>query len=319
MDLTRRRIRRRTDHWRLLRSSLLRSSLLLGLLAVCWSSFGCSELRGRRKIREGNQLYREGRFGDAVAAYRVAERLIPGFWLLWLNEGLTCRQMMIPGAKSAENDDAVTCALNAFANMKRLRPADARGDQLYVQTLFDADRFSELAAMYQARLRANPGDRSALNELILTYTRWNRPQDALLWTERRAVVEPHNPEAQYSVGVLIWSQLFQNGGGPDMAAFDPRSGSDAAAAKIAPAPGLGDILGNERVRLADLGIAYLTRALAERPKYRDAMVYLSLLYRQKSFAFFKDPTAWQACVDAAERWRHDAEHDLEKEGAGRSP
>jgi tetratricopeptide (TPR) repeat protein len=309
MDLMRRRIRRRTNRW----------SLALGFLVLCSSSFGCSELRGRRKIREGNQLYREGRFGDAVAAYRVAERLIPGFWLLWLNEGLTCRQMMIPGSRSAENDGAVTCALHAFANMKRLRPADARGDQLYVQTLFDADRFSELAAMYQARLRVNPGDRSALNELILTYTRWNRPQDALLWTERRAVLEPHNAEAQYSVGVLIWSQLFQKGGGPEMAAFDPRPGSDGAAAKIPPAPGLGDILGSERLRLADLGIAYLTKALAERPRYRDAMVYLSLLYRQKSFAFFKEPAAWQACIDAAERWRHDAEHDLEKEGAGRSP
>jgi hypothetical protein len=37
------------------------------------------------------------------------------------------------------------------------------------------------------------------------------------------------------------------------------------------------------------------------------MVYLNLLYRQRSFAFFHDPAAWQTNVDAAEKWRRESE------------
>ena len=36
---------------------------------------GCTELRGRRRIREGNRLYREGRYAAALEQYRMAETL----------------------------------------------------------------------------------------------------------------------------------------------------------------------------------------------------------------------------------------------------
>ena len=75
---------------------------------------GCTELRGRRSVREGNRLYREGRYQEAVAVYEQAESLIPNFWLLWLNKGLTCRQLMIPGSRQSANQQAANCALAAF-------------------------------------------------------------------------------------------------------------------------------------------------------------------------------------------------------------
>lgn len=36
------------------------------------------------------------------------------------------------------------------------------------------------------------------------------------------------------------------------------------------------------------------------------MTYLALLWRQKSFAFFKDPIAWQGAVDEADNWQQRA-------------
>ncbi len=305
---------------------------LCALLAVATTfGAGCSELRGRHRVREGNQLYREGKLAEAVRAFQAAEALVPGFWLLWFNEGLACRQMMVPGSRTTVNDMATSCALRAFDRLRQLRPSDPRGDQMYVQTLFDADRFAELAALYQQRLQVHPDDRAAVSGLIQAYTRWNRPDEALRWYERRAAMDPRDAEAQYAVGVFIWNQLFQKGGGPEMAAFDPRPSAEEAMpaaprrhgrsapppppSKIPPLPGLGDIVGSARVRLADLGIAYLTKALALRPHYRDAMIYLNLLYRQRSFAFFADPAAWQSNIDSAERWRHEAE----QEGAHPSP
>lgn len=269
---------------------------------------GCTELRGRRWVREGNRLYRDGRYSDAVAAYQQAESLIPNFWLLWLNKGLTCRQQMIPGSRQPSNERAAQCALEAFDKLRQLRPSDPRGESLYVQTLFDADRFQTLADLYQTRLRANPSDLQAMNGLIQVYTRWNRLDEALQWYQRRANLQTSDPEAQYAVAVFLWSQLFQKGGGAEMASFDPRPDpSKPKEKKVPPPPALGDIVGAQRARLADLGIAYLQRALKLRPKYPEALVYLSLLERQKAIAFFSDPPQYQASIDAAEKARHQAE------------
>jgi tetratricopeptide (TPR) repeat protein len=294
------------------RDALVVLSTLWGL----WGVAGCTELRGRRAVREGNRLHREGRYREALAAYREAEGLVPDLWILWLNEGLTCRQIMIPGLKTPDNDAAIACALKAFDTLKRLRPADARGEQLYVQTLFDADRFETLAAMYGARLRKNPSDVEAVNGLVQVYSRWNRWDDAIRWYVRKADLQPRDPEAQYAVGVYAWQQLFQRGGAQDKASFDPRPDPNAKKkeVKIPPPFSIGDVVGAQRIWLADLGIRYLERAVSLRPKYSAAMTYLNLLYRQKSFGYFSEPDKWQECIDAAERWRRQAQSAQEKAG-----
>lgn len=292
-------------------------------VTVAWALLagaGCGELRGRRNIREGNRLYREGRYADAVAAYTAAEGLVPDLPHLWLNKGIACRQLMVPGAQTPENERAVACAIDAFDHLRKIKPSDPRGEQLYLQTLFDADRFEALVAFYRQRLTRNPSDLAAVNGLVQVFSRWNRMEEALEWYRRRAALEPADAEAHYAVGVFIWQELFKKGGGPEKAAFDPRvqaaavpKGKRSRRAKAAvarptpPAFGLGDITGGQRAALADLGIAYLEKALALRPKYREAMVYLNLLHRQKSFAYLEDPVRWQAAIDAAERWRRQVE------------
>jgi pentatricopeptide repeat protein len=280
---------------------------LLGILVVCAS---CADLRGRRRVREGNRLYREGLYSQAIEQYRAAEALVPEFPLLWLNEGLTCRQLMIPGAKTPENDRAADCAIHAFEQLRRL--GDPRGEQLQVQTLLDAERFEILEQMYGERLRAAPSDLAAMNGLIHVHSRAGKVDEALRLYERRAALQPNDAETQYAVGVFVWQELFRRGGGPEQAAFDPRP--DPAAKKTEkktekkqpPPPRLGDIRGQRRAALADLGIKYLERAVALQPKYREAMAYLALLHRQKAIAFFSEPDKWQASIDAAERWSRDA-------------
>lgn len=209
---------------------------------------------------------------------------------------------MVPGAKTPANDRFVQGALDSFMRLHEIAPNDTRADQLYVQTLFDADRFDVLAERYQRDLQANPNNLAAINGLVQVYSRWDRWEDALKWAMRRADVESHDAEAQYSVGVFIWNRLFQKGGSGDKASYDPRNEP-----KQPPPPfGEGDIVGEQRIQLAEQGIRYLQRALAIRPSYREAMTYLNLLYRQKSFAFFDRPEDWKAAVDAAEKWRLDA-------------
>jgi len=305
-----------------LRCSRLWLPIFLATLVV---TSGCSEVRGRKKIRDGNQLFRDGKYAEAVEKFAEAEPLVPDLWVLWLNKGLACRQLMIPGAKTPANDKAIDCALDAFEKVRALhdRGNDQRGDQLYVQTLFDGDRFDTLVAMYNQKLQKQPNDLLAINGLIQVYAKSNRVQDALHWYVRRAELEPRDAEAQYGVGVFLWQQLFQKGGGPDKASYDPRVAAAEPEVKPTKKKGrhaekppenekkpppfaLGDVIGEQRIRLADTAISYLKKAVELRAKYAEAMTYLNLIYRQKSYAYFDNPVEWQNCLNEAERWRKEA-------------
>jgi tetratricopeptide (TPR) repeat protein len=264
---------------------------------------GCAELQGRRHARQGNRFYLEGNYAKAVEEYARAEQLLPNLSVIALNHGIACRQMMVPGAKTAENEAAASCALEAFSKLKRMRPQDPRGEQLYLQTLFDADRFDALIEHYEAQLRRRPENLEAVNALAQICARLDRWDEALKWTRRRSEIALRDPEAQYATGVLIWTRLFQKGGHGEQATYNPK----AALAQPAPPFAQGDIVGSERALLADLGIQYLERALALRPTYREAMVYLNLLYRQKSYAFLDEPERWQAALDQALLWQKKAQ------------
>ena len=275
----------------------------LVIIALALASFGCSELRARQLAREGNRQFRDGDYSAAIQTYAAAQQLhaLP---VVAFNQGLACRQLMLPGAKTPENERAVECALSAFSQLKRLDPADPRAEQLYQQTLFDADRFERLAEIYTKQLSARPDDPAALNALVQVYLRWGRWDEALRWTIERAQRNAADAEAHYAVGVLVYGRLFEKGGGPDQSSVDPRP--QGSALKLPPPMLSGDIVGEERARLAELGISHLKRALELRPTYADALIYLGLLHRQKSFAYFDRPLDWQNAVDTAENYRKQA-------------
>jgi tetratricopeptide (TPR) repeat protein len=285
-----------------LRSRARRTASTLGLVCTLLAS-GCSELRARSHARAGNELYRAGDYAAAVKEFNEAERLHPALPVVALNKGLTCRQLMTPGSRSTENERAIRCALDAFKHLRTLSPGDPRAERLYVQTLFDADRFEQLAELYGAQLRKDPSDLAAINGLIQVYSRWGRKDEVLRYMVEKADRHPDDADAQYAVGAFLYAQLAERGGGNDKATFDPRT---ATPGTVPPLFGVDDITGARRVQLADQGIAYLRRALAKRPGFREANVFLNLIYRQRSFAYFDRPAEWQASVDAAELYRDKA-------------
>jgi tetratricopeptide (TPR) repeat protein len=285
------------------------SGSVLRFLGLCLvsglvvGSTGCSQVRGRRKIQQGNQFYRDGQYKEAHAAFEEAEAFLPDFWVLWLNKGYNCRQLIIPGAKTPESLNASKCALDSFKKLQELKPEDPRGELLYIQTLFDADKFEELAKMYEDRYQKNPREIDNITGLIQVYSKWGKFDEQLEWQTKKAEIQANDAEAQYAVGVAIWQQLMAHGGGQDKASFDPRPDPNHPKAKKIPPPwGMGDIVSQQRIDLADKGIEYLQKALNLRPKYFESMVYMNLLYRQRSFSLFDDPPEWQKSIDKAKEW-----------------
>lgn len=303
------------------RSSTASAGRLLGLLGLVFFATGCSELQARHHARTGNGRFLEGDYAGAVREYEIADEKYPGLGVVALNKGLACRQMMSPGSKSPDQARAVDCAVGAFQKMKELRPEDPRGDQLYIQTLFDGDRWAKLIEIYEAQLKVDPKNVAAINGLISVHSRAEHWNDALRWTIARADIDSKDAEEQYAVGAMVFARLYQKGGA-DKSSYDPRPDPNAPPPpkpvkrrgkkhakaeplppmKLAPAFTVGDVVGAERVRLADIGLEYLRRAMELRPNYREAIGFTSMLYRQKSFAYLERPTEWEPLFNAAQEW-----------------
>jgi tetratricopeptide (TPR) repeat protein len=310
-----------------LRNSVRALAIAVALTCVAG---GCGEVRGRKKIQEANELYKRGRYQQAVAAFEAAETLVPNLPTLWLNKGYTCRQLIAPGGRDPESRRAASCALAAFRRLHELAPRDARAEQLTVQTWFDTDDFATLEKYFLERNQRAPDDYDVVHGLQEVYFKWGKWPQALEWSTRAAALRPNDAEAHYGVGTFIWQILAAHGGGPDMAAYDPRPrpapppGDDEAAAhtpkrrgksggksdepELVPPPPpppvlSGDVTGKARADLADQAIAHLEKAIALRPHYADALTYLGLVWRQKSFALFSEPAAWQQAVDRANEWQ----------------
>ena len=84
----------------------------------------CTQVRGRKRIREANELYHRGKYAEAVTLYKEAEALVPDLPVLWLNEGYTCRQLIAPGSHDPESRRAAACALAAFRRLGEVAPED---------------------------------------------------------------------------------------------------------------------------------------------------------------------------------------------------
>jgi tetratricopeptide (TPR) repeat protein len=287
------------------RSSSSVSALALAIVLLP----ACSQVRGRKRIREANELYHRGKYAQAVTLYKEAEAMVPDLPALWLNEGYTCQQLIAPGSRDPESRRAAACALGAFRRLGEVAPRDPRAGELILQTWFDMQDYPSLEAAFLERRRQAPEDLDAVHGLQDVYFKWGKWPQALEWSKQAAALRGDDAEAQYGVGTFVWQILSTHGGGAQMAGYSPWpdvAGATGSMTVAPPAAATGDITDSARVALADQGIVYLEKALARRPRYPEAMTYLALLWRQKSFAFFTDPIAWQGAVDEADNWQQRA-------------
>lgn len=299
------------------------------VIGISPSFIGCAELRGRHEARRGNDLFRDGDYAAAVAAYEESQRIFPEFPTSALNMGLACRQMMSLGGDDPQSVRAADCALEQFKRYQELVPEDERGAQLFEQTLFDANRYEELEKMYLEQFQKNPKDMLAVNALVQVYTRWGKWDKSLEWELKRAELAPDDPDAHYSIGALIFNRLFEKGGGGLATRFDPRPGAvnawiaekypDLPPGEVPPFFTTNDIVGEKRVQLADLGLKHLERALELRSDYSEAMVIAGLLHRQKALAYLSEPEEWQQSIEKAEEWRKRAATQQNQQQTGGTP
>ena len=270
------------------------------------------EVRGRKQIQEANELYKRGKYAEAVAAYEEAETLVPNLPTLWLNKGYTCRQLIAPGRQGSREPARRRLRARRVQASRRARAPGPARRPAHAPDLVRHRRLRRARGRTSsARNRRAPDDVDAVRGLQEVYFKWGKWREALDWSKRAAALRPDDAEAQYGVGTLRLAGAVGHGGGArDGGLRAPGPHPPAPTARRDRSPRRAARRRGERHhrrRCASSwptrGIAYLERALALRPRYPEAMTYLALLWRQKSFAFFADPIAWQGAVDEADDWQ----------------
>lgn len=230
----------------------------LSLLAL----MGCGKLQARDQLNKGVEAYKSAKFEEAINHFQNAERLDPTLAMAPLYLATAYAQQVVPDANTPENLKNAQLAINA----------------------------------YQDVLKKSPQDLNALKGTAAVYLNIGKLAEAKEWQNKSLQVDPKDPVANYTIGVIDWRLAYRN-------AIATRNGlgmqdngdpiKDKAACQK---------LSDENTTLVSEGIQSLQKAIELRPAYDDAMSYLSLLYRRKADLDCGDEAGRKADMAMFDQW-----------------
>lgn len=241
---------------------------------------GCQKLKARVELKQGNALYQEHNYKEALAEFQQGLALDPSATFAWRSVGFAALAQFRPGNTNPENLRYADVAIDAFKKYLAAYPDDQKIEEHLVSTLVNAER-NDQALEYLRELRAKrPGDPGLDRGIIRILVTTGRLQEAFDWLEKEAGRMKGEDRAglYYVIGVTAWDKSYKEG-----------------------------LLMNAAVRttLIDLGLRSLERALEISPDNYDAMSYYNLLWREKA-KIELDPVRQQEYQAKAEEWMQKA-------------
>ena len=225
------------------------------------STVACNKLQARDQLNKGVQSYKSAKYEEAIDHFQKAVSLDPGLINARLYLATAYAQQYIPGADTEDNN----------------RMAQQAIDQ------------------YKAVLERDPKNVNSVKGIAYLYLQMKKFEDAKQYYRKASELDPNDPEAYYSIGVIDWTQSYQ-----------PRM-EERAKLGLKPEEPLKDkkVCAMLRQKVTDViqdGIAMLEKALQLRPDYDDAMAYMNLLYRERADVQCDDPAARAADLKTADEW-----------------
>jgi tetratricopeptide (TPR) repeat protein len=240
------------------------SALAIGLCGMVLSVSGCNRLAARDQLNKGVEAYKSARYEEAIGHFQKATELDPSLPMAKSYLATALAQNIVPGLDSPEN----------------LKQAQ------------------QSISIFQEVLAKDPTDVNSLKQIAAIYFSIKKLDDAKEWQKKVLAVDPKDPEAAYTIGVIDWTQAHENA----LKALVPIGANDDGEGNVkAPKKVLAQI-SQENAPLTTEGLQYLNQAVQNRPNYDDAMAYLNLTYRRKADVDYQDPNAVKADVQAAKDW-----------------
>ncbi len=244
----------------------MKRSAYLPILAAASLSLltlmGCSKLEARDQLNKGVEAYKNAKFEEAIDHFQHAERLDPSLTMAPLYLATAYAQQVVPDANTPENLKNAQFAVTA----------------------------------YQKVLDKDPRDLNALKGTAAVYLNTGKLNDAKQWQQKALEIDPKDPVAHYTIGVIDWREAYRNAI-RTRNSLNMQDNGDMIKDKKACAA-----LQEQNTPLVTEGIQQLQQAIDLRPAYDDAMSYLSLMYRRKADLDCGDEEAHNADMDLFNQW-----------------
>jgi tetratricopeptide (TPR) repeat protein len=239
----------------------LRVLALVAVSALVLSAAGCNKLRARDQLNKGVASYKNARYEQAVEHFKNAVTLDPALANAKIYLAAAYVAQYIPGVDSPEN---LQNANNAIVQYKDVLDKD-------------------------------PNNVNAVKSLAGLYFQMKKFDDAKQYNQKAIQLDPNDPEAYYSIGVIDWTQAYQ-----------PMAKERTSAGVTGDEP-LKDKKVCAKLRDQDgatiqEGIDSLNKAMNLREDYDDAMAYMNLIYRQKAYRECDMPEQASEDLKTANDW-----------------
>ncbi|MGA7109889.1 MAG: tetratricopeptide repeat protein [Terracidiphilus sp.] len=241
------------------------TALAVVLAGMVLSMTGCNRLAARDQLNKGVDAYKSGKYEEAIGHFQKATELDPTLPMAKSYLATALSQNIVPGLDTPEN----------------LKTAD------------------QAISIFQEVLAKDPTDVNSLKQIAGIYFNIKKMDDAKTWQKKVLAVDPKDPEASYTVGVIDWTQAHEN----VLKALVPAGINDDGEGNTKAPKKVMDTVKEENAPLVEEALQYLNQAVANRANYDDAMAYLNLVYRRKADVDFGNAPAVKEDLAQAEEWR----------------
>lgn len=230
------------------------------------------------EIRDANDAYAREEYDVALRHYQKA-REIDGKSFPDLDRmvGYSLIGLYVPEDTSPANVKNADSAIRELRSYLLKRPDDRIAREALINLYLNAERTTDAINYFREWLQTHPNDLDAIRSVATLYSKQGNFEESLNWYEKITLVDARNPEAHYTYGVVCYEKVAKN-----------------PPAEI-PA----------RLAIIERGKRALEKAITLKKDYFEAMVYLSLLYRQQA-PLETDTVKQQQLVAQADKIRNDA-------------
>lgn len=244
------------------------TALAVVLAGLVLSISGCNRLQARDQLNKGVDAYKSGKYEEAIGHFQRATELDPTLPMAKTYLATALSQNIVPGLETPDNLKTAHQAISIF----------------------------------QEVLSKDPTDVNSMKQVAGIYFNIKKMDDAKEWQKKVLAVDPKDPEAAYTVGVIDWTEAHEN----KLKALQAVGMDDDGKGNVKAPKKVMEDLKTQNGPLVEEGMQYLNQAIANRPNYDDAMQYLNLMYRNKADMDYGDASAVSADLASAEDWTHKA-------------
>ncbi len=235
-------------------------------LAAWWLRMsGCNQLAARDQLNKGVDAYKSAHYDEAIEHFQKATELDPNLPMAKTYLATALAQNVVPGMTTPENLKNANQAIDIFK------------------------RF----------WRPNPNDVNSMKQIAGIYFSINQLEDAKSWQKKVLAVDPKDPEAAYTIGVIDWTEGAQEsslqalaGGRLQRRRQRQREGAEEGHG----AAGSGERAAGRR------GPEVSHHGRGQSPQLRRCHAYMNLIYRDKADVDYGNTSAVDQDLAQAQDW-----------------